>query len=867
MMSRAAAAICGLAVAVFALATATAMAQPPPPAQVPPPAVQQAPPPLPPPTTSSTLVQPMPVDPFQFRVNTAAAMLDNDPQAALEALDHLAVESIELRRTRALTDAERPAHRQLFVLRARGHVQLLNNEKVRESYLELLRVDPFFSAQLPPREEESLDAVRRADTGLLEINSPVRDCRIILDGLDIGATGDSPVRVSLVTGTYQLRLEKPGHQAAGARIILAAGQTLTLNDLAPKPQIPPVAFLVDREGVEVVVDGAPAGQSIRLNDLKGKISALEAAALDQAVTLARFDPATTAAFLLVNPPVDKTVGLRFKGGCLIEESRTVSITAQALAALDPASPLVWFGDSSAVRMRPDIGTLRISSTPADADVYIDGAMVGRTPFERSVCSGEHRLRVRHRIGSYAVSAVVIRGRTEVVDVTLKPGLAFLGAIETVQNTLRPSSDLTSTVDRAFALSVRSFRLAPAIDLPLQLARWTEASTAQLVAASDKGDDDSVQRLLKQASENFDAPVLVAAVGRGPADSPDTPVDILVFWYEHPGVDRVRVPKATSGALADILDQFDRPADPAQLVYQNDLGMRVADTLLPEAPLLIVAVEPGSPGAIAGLKPGDGITAIDGSALTATQLAERVREKRPGDVLSLRLSGSGPGSKQLAVPIQRRPKRAGAFDPTAFGNALMAKLNAASALAAGAADRDLLAFNMALIHMRFGQWKQALNVFNTLSQIPIGAGVGPGAALYFRARCHLEIGEKDRAMALLREASMIDGQTLADDGSSVAALAKLRLSALGKLPRFRWSGNISSAAGLRHSRVDGCLSRRTGLCLPSAERLPHSPALVSTRPAGGNGPHYAAIYAGSAARPRPKCSSSRALSSQSCSQSR
>jgi tetratricopeptide (TPR) repeat protein len=113
---------------------------------------------------------------------------------------------------------------------------------------------------------------------------------------------------------------------------------------------------------------------------------------------------------------------------------------------------------------------------------------------------------------------------------------------------------------------------------------------------------------------------------------------------------------------------------------------------------------------------------------------------------------------------------------------MAKLNAASALAAGAADRELLAFNMALVHMRFGQWKQALGVFTTLNQVPVGAGVGPGAALYFRARCHLEIGEKDRAMALLREAAAIDGQTLADDGSSVAALARLRLSALGEIPK-------------------------------------------------------------------------------------
>jgi len=248
------------------------------------------------------------------------------------------------------------------------------------------------------------------------------------------------------------------------------------------------------------------------------------------------------------------------------------------------------------------------------------------------------------------------------------------------------------------------------------------------------------------------------------------------------VDRVRLPKATSAALADILEHFDRPADPSQLVYQNDLGMRLADTQLPEAPLLIVSVDPGSPGALAGLKAGDGIGSVDGAIMTATQVADRVREKKPGDVLSVRLAGAGTQGKQIPLPVQRRPKRAGAFDPTAFGNAIMAKLNASSALATAAADRELLTFNMALVHMRFGQWKQALQVFGTLNQVPTGAGVGPGAALYFRARCHLEIGEKDRAIALLREAASIEGQALADDGSSVAALARLRLSVLGDAPK-------------------------------------------------------------------------------------
>ena len=641
---------------------------------------------------------------------------------------------------------------------------------------------PVLQRELPPREQETLDSIRRTESGLLEVSSPVRDCKVLIDGIEIGLTGDVPIRASLVTGIYQLRLEKPGHQGVGARVTMVPAQTISVADLAPKPQLPPVAFLADRAGVEVIVDGAPAGETMRLSDLRGKIPAEEAAALDQAVSLARFDPGTAAAFLLTDPPIDRAVSLRFRGECLIEETRTVSITAQALAGLDPSSPLVWFGESSAIRMRPDVGTLRVSSVPSDADVYIDGGMSGRTPFERSVCSGEHRVRVRHRIGSYLVSTVITRGRTEVVDVTLKPGLAFLGAVETVQNTLRVASDLTSTIDRALAATVQSFRLATQVDVPPEVQRWSDTATAELVAGSDRGDNEAVRRMLRRASDNYDAPILMAAAARGPADAAGTPVDLLVFWFEHPGVDRVRIGQISTEALAEVLEQLDRPADPSQLVYQNDMGMRVADTLLPEAPLLVVSVDQGSPAALAGLKPGDGIASVDGAVLSAAQLAERIREKKPGEVLSVRLAGGLAQAKPAVVPVQRRPRRAGAFDPTTFGNALMAKLDAASAVAKGAGERDLLSFSQALVNMRFGQWRQALETLGSIGQVPVGAGVGPGAALFFRARCHLELGERDRALALLREAAAAEDQVLADDGATVGALARLRLVTLGEVAR-------------------------------------------------------------------------------------
>ncbi len=738
------------------------------------PARAQAPPPLPAPSVSAVSAEPSQADAFRDRVNRAAQLMEADPQAALEALDHLAVESAELRKTRALTAADRPAHRQVYILRARGHLLAMDNDKVDDSYRELLRIDPFFTATLAPREQALLDELRTRESGLVEVTSGVRDCRVFADGVELGVTGDAPVRASLVAGSFDVRLEKPGHQAASTRITIVAGQTTTVTDLTPKPQVPPLAFLVDRAGVDVFVDNVPAGAAIRLEDLKRQLSGPEAAAIDQAAAQARFDPASSAGFVLREPPVDRSVVLRFSGGCLVEESRTVSVTADALAALDASAALLWYGETSAVRMRPDVGTLRVTSVPSDADVYIDGALAGRSPFERNVCSGERRVRVRHRIGSYTTTTRIARGRTEVIDVTLKPGLAFLGAVEDAQGALRPSPDLTTAIDRTLASVVRSFRLSSMGDLRPEVGRWNDTATVDLMAAADTGDTDRMRALLRVASDNYDAPLLLGAISRGGSGAGDPPIDLFLFWYDHEAVDRVRVTGTRGDALAAALTRLDRPVDPSQLVYQNDIGVRVVETQLEGVPLLVVSVEAGSAAAAAGVKPGDGITAVDGAQMSASQFLDEIGRRKPGEILRIT---TGAGARALAVPIQRRPGRADVFEPAGFGNGLFAKLQAASAMAATAQDRDLVRFSTALVLMRFRLWRPAIDLLSGLGPLPSGAGVGPGAVLYYEARCFLEVGDRDRARALLREASTIDGQVLADDGATVGTLARLRLAQL------------------------------------------------------------------------------------------
>ena len=472
-----------------------------------------------------------PVDALRARVDALAQQMDADLPGAAEVLDHLAVDSIEARRSRVLTPAERDVHVKLFLLRGRAHLQLLSNEKAEESFRELLRIAPLFTGELSPLEQQLVDGLRQKEGGVLEVTSTVRGAHVFIDGLEVGVTGDAPVRASLIAGTYEVRLEKPRFKTAAARATVTAGQTITVSDVTPIQNIPPIALLSDRDGVDVIADSVSAGRMVKLSALRTQVSTEESAAIDRFVAMAKLDPETAAGIMIRQPPLDRPITVRFHRECFVDDTRTVVLTSDLLDKLDPLETVAWLGDSAVLRLVPDVGTVRIASTPSDADVFLDGQLVGRTPFERDVCAGPHRVRVRHRIGSYNIAATVTRGRTEAIDVPLKPDLAFLGAVD---DGGRAVPEITALVDRALATGLTSYHLASRQDLPPEVRPWTDGLTAELVAAADKHDRDAIARLQKQADANYDAPLLLCAVRRPGAAG----IELLLFWNEHPNVDRL-----------------------------------------------------------------------------------------------------------------------------------------------------------------------------------------------------------------------------------------------------------------------------------------------------------------------------------------
>jgi hypothetical protein len=594
----------------------------------------------------------------------------------------------------------------------------------------------------------------------------VSGAHVFVDGVEAGVTGDTPVRIPLITGSYEVRLEKPRYTPAAGHVPVAPGQTTVVGTITPVLNIPPIALLSDRDGVDVMAGGVSLGRMVTLSTLRAQVSPDESRALDRFVASAKLDPHTAAGIIIRQPPLDRAVTMSFHRDCFVDDTRSIALTSDLLGTLDPAEPIAWLGDAAVLRLQADVGTVRIASIPSDADVFLDGQLAGRTPFDREVCAGAHRIRIKHRIGSYNIATTVTRGRTEAVDVTLKPDLAFLGAVDSAG---AAAPDLAALVDRALAVGVTSYHLASRQELPPETKPWADGLTAELVAAVDKGDRDAIARLQTQAGANYDAALLLCAVRRPGAAQ----IDLLLFWTDHASVDRIAIAGGTS--LAGAIAQINAPVDVGNLTYQSDIGVRVAETDLTAARLLIVAVRPGSTADAAGVKPGETIDAVDRAPSTAVHLADTIASRKPGDLIVLRVVNANGNARDVSIAVRRVAARVPAFDTTRPGNTLIARLTAQAILTSASGDRDLIAFNLAVTYMRYGDWRRALGLLTALTNVPRGEGIGPGMAKYLAARCHEELGERDQALALYKDAAAIDGEVASDDGATVGALSRYRLA--------------------------------------------------------------------------------------------
>ncbi|WP_457628670.1 PEGA domain-containing protein [Oceanithermus sp.] len=185
--------------------------------------------------------------------------------------------------------------------------------------------------------------VRTTRTGTLSIDSSPQGAEVYLDGARVGRT---PMQISLDEGSYDVELRLADYEPYRARVQVRAGQTARLSPrLQPVPRTGTLEVTSDPSGAEVYVDGVYRGRTHLVLDL-------DAGTHDVEVRLPGY--------------------ASYRVRVSVEAGRTAHVHA---------------------RLAPVKATLDISVN-ADAQVYLDGYLVGKTMNGRLVAKvgpGEREL--------------------------------------------------------------------------------------------------------------------------------------------------------------------------------------------------------------------------------------------------------------------------------------------------------------------------------------------------------------------------------------------------------------------------------------------------------------------------------------------
>lgn len=266
--------------------------------------------------------------------------------------------------------------------------------------------------------------------------------------VDIGSRSHIPdaegiVQVVLDNGTYKYSISsKDYHDEAGSFVVNGAKVVKVVN-LRPAHGWLSVSGEGELQGAGVYIDGAYVGKApIKSGNLasgthnvrivKNLYKSHDAQVVIRDNETLKYAPDLVADYAHVTLKVANDseiyVNNEYKGkstwsgnlvsGSYIFEARKKGHTSSSITktiAIDPHEQTYEIPAP-----KPILGTLNITSTPAMADVYIDGVKAGQTPFMLNVVIGEHVVTLRKGdMGSVKQKVYISEGQTTSLNIALK----------------------------------------------------------------------------------------------------------------------------------------------------------------------------------------------------------------------------------------------------------------------------------------------------------------------------------------------------------------------------------------------------------------------------------------------------------------
>jgi tetratricopeptide (TPR) repeat protein len=652
-----------------------------------------------------------------------------------------------LRRQGALPASGRDILVQAYERRGRAYFNIGLQEKAADSFRSLIQVQPQYAMSpqnVSPKIVEYFNSVKRALVGYLAVSSKPPGARVTLNGEFLSLTDFFPLEV--LAGEYTVEIGKEGYRGETRPVSIAPRETEALEFVLTRTSAS--AFVItDPAGVEVWVDG----------ELKATTSGTLSPDRHDTARSKGLDPSRASARTeLANLSLGSHV-VEFRKKCYEPVRRTVSFDEPGDFDLD------------SLRLEESLASLSLRSDPPGAKIYLDGESMGPTPRDlEGICSGKHRLEVKHVAGKFIQDIVLARNETVTLDCPIRPSLAYLGVVAEA-----PAGE----------------RYIPEVDEKL-VQNLSKIQTLNFVPASQ----ETVDRILKAEPVKVTRQDLV--LGGVAPDVVRRVTEKLAAALEVQGFLLAVLPEEQlqRTALLHLLAAGNTVADPWPLVFTEQAsflrvisavdkkatvyrpwtGLITVDTLLHEG-VPVLRVVPGSPAAEAGIQPGDVLYAVDGKAVGRTaDLLAVVESKKSKDKVALQLRAPS-GSRTVDLPLGETPQEIPLYEPTLLYNKIMMDLRQQ---VEGYPGTELAAFarlNLAICAMHFGDFAAAHeHLLKARNELPNRPGISQGTALYYLGISFERLGYQKEAMEFYRAAAGYKDATLSDnDGPLVAPLAARR----------------------------------------------------------------------------------------------
>jgi len=660
---------------------------------------------------------------------------------------------------RRLAAADDEVARELLVAslayRARAQFNVGSNEEAEADVRALIAADP--SADLDrslvsPRFVELFDGIHAGMVGYFEFAVSPTDTDIRVDGrlLDPGV-----LSYAVIAGTHPVVVERAGYQPVQEEREVGAGESVLIDHALVRLSAV-VNVLTRPPGARVTVDGTAQG-------------------VTDGTAPPGFSPTGDAALY---PTSDFSDALVIQGLQPGRHNIDVALDGYRPRRLELDIPDL--GDYWApIALEETGGTVVLEGLPLRAEVTVDGAGVtpqrpgggGEGAARLELPPGTHTLEVSQGTAGVfnAVVDVVDQG-TEVLQVRLLPGLAYLGVLGDDERGARDLSDrLLGTLGAIDSWTV--------LDRTWAAAAFDEVglTTGMLRPAAEQAASAPDWRTI-QARFDREAPGSVYLLAVLNDDLLATYADLWI-WPAAPGPaqpDRVRVRLDNGADVATLAGAFQT----STFLSGTWVGAQLVDV---GDAVIVTSVSAGGPAEAGGLMVGDRVVSIAGSNLTDASAARRqIAATEPGTAVAIQVQ-RGAATEVAEVTLGESPQIISPSDPQLVYSVISASLAAEAGDAAAAEPQWVVRLNQAAVLIHAGAWEEVVRVLRGIENAPAGAGVGQATVDYWLGIALTALGPtyRDAAVqAFERAAADPQARLFSNDGPWVAPRAAARLAELG-----------------------------------------------------------------------------------------